>query len=529
MTSRAIIRWVVIIAMVVQLGRVLSVSSREGDTPFLSANDRSRWCTVASLVENGSFEIDSIIAIRNSAGRSTWDSIDKVQHVGSDGKLHFYSSKPPLLSVIVAGVYYVVYKLTGLALTEHPLYVARILLVCVNVVPLGIFWWLWMRSPQFEAMNVWPKLTVGAALILGTFMTTFVVTLNNHLPAAIAAGLSLILLLQVGTTAFNGGGPKRPLANFMLTGFFAGLTAAFELPALSWFVVLFALILWRLGWRGAAWYLVGATPVAGLFFMTNFWAHGDWRPAYDHRRIGELIASLPSRAQSDEAPTLEWLRQHWGHVQPPLSDSAQIVVGRFPNAWSVWDDTHSKRWIIVDEPQQTRLHESDDWYDYPGSYWRFGVPRGVDRGEKSRMVYAFHSTIGHHGIFSLTPIWLLGILGFVIVLYRPQNENVDMRVIAIAIAIVSIVCVTFYFSRPEFDRNYGGVSCCLRWVIWLSPLWLILVQIAVVSFEHNSLARAGATGLLLVSVLSSVYNWSNPWSHPWLFNFWSYLGWIHYP
>src|SRR4051812_314895 len=28
--------------------------------PFLSANDRSRWCTVRSLVEHGTYEIDAI-------------------------------------------------------------------------------------------------------------------------------------------------------------------------------------------------------------------------------------------------------------------------------------------------------------------------------------------------------------------------------------------------------------------------------------------------------------------------------------
>src|SRR6185295_17652262 len=29
--------------------------------PFLSANDRSRWMTIRSLVENGRYEIDSIV------------------------------------------------------------------------------------------------------------------------------------------------------------------------------------------------------------------------------------------------------------------------------------------------------------------------------------------------------------------------------------------------------------------------------------------------------------------------------------
>ena len=61
--------------------------------PLQSANDRSRWCTVWSLVERGTFQIDEI---RHQPG---WDSIDILRDEG-----HFYSTKPPLLTVIVAGV-----------------------------------------------------------------------------------------------------------------------------------------------------------------------------------------------------------------------------------------------------------------------------------------------------------------------------------------------------------------------------------------------------------------------------------------
>ena len=42
--------------------------------PFLSANDRSRWMTIRSLVEHGTYEIDAIV------GQPTWDTIDMVQH-----------------------------------------------------------------------------------------------------------------------------------------------------------------------------------------------------------------------------------------------------------------------------------------------------------------------------------------------------------------------------------------------------------------------------------------------------------------
>ena len=70
--------------------------------PLQSANDRSRWCTVWSLVERGTFRIDEI---RQQPG---WDSIDIIHDDG-----HFYSTKPPLLTVIVAGMTWCVTQLTG--------------------------------------------------------------------------------------------------------------------------------------------------------------------------------------------------------------------------------------------------------------------------------------------------------------------------------------------------------------------------------------------------------------------------------
>ncbi len=63
--------------------------------PFLSANDRSRWCTVRALVEDEMrvegtpFAIDKVIQERG------WDTIDMVKHDG-----HLYSSKPPLFPAL---------------------------------------------------------------------------------------------------------------------------------------------------------------------------------------------------------------------------------------------------------------------------------------------------------------------------------------------------------------------------------------------------------------------------------------------
>ena len=87
-------------------GRVLTLGDQlpANAKPFFSANDRSRWATVRALGDRGTFELDQVLA--SDDGRQ-WDSIDKVRHVGADGQLHSYSSKPPLLPVLVTGQYQV--------------------------------------------------------------------------------------------------------------------------------------------------------------------------------------------------------------------------------------------------------------------------------------------------------------------------------------------------------------------------------------------------------------------------------------
>ena len=101
---------------------------------------------------------------------------------------------------------------------------------------------------------------------------------------------------------------------------------------------------------------------------------------------------------------------------------------------------------------RSRSDPADNWYDYTyerdgrvrESYW--SNPVGVDRGEPSVAKYALHATVGHHGVFSLTPIWLLSIWG-VVLLWRGRR----FRELALMIAVLSLVCLTFYILRPA-DR-----------------------------------------------------------------------------
>ena len=84
-STRWIVRLIILLAAVIQLARILQVQSSTGEVPFLSANDRSRWCTIASLSVRNSYEIDDLLEIKDpKTKRRVWYTIDLVQHPGAD-------------------------------------------------------------------------------------------------------------------------------------------------------------------------------------------------------------------------------------------------------------------------------------------------------------------------------------------------------------------------------------------------------------------------------------------------------------
>ena len=176
---------------------------------------------------------------------------------------------------------------------------------------------------------------------------------------------------------------------------------------------------------------------------------------------------------------------------------------------------------------RSQIDPTDNWYDYTyvrdgkprDSYWR--NPQGIDRGEPSLARYALHATIGHHGIFSLTPIWLLSVWG--VALFCAERQAT--RNLAVMIATLSLVCLAFYLSRPQVDRNYGGMTSGFRWMFWFAPLWLVALLPAADRLAASRMGRGAALVLLALSVMSASYPTWNPWTHPWLWDFMSYLGW----
>ncbi len=518
---------IMLLGLTVQLVRIAQVQSPTGETPFHSANDKSRWCTIAALAIEGTYEIDKLLEIRQPPkNRRTWYTIDLVRHRGDDGELHYYSSKPPLLPTLYAGVYLGIRAATGATLMKQTFFVARILLIIVNLIPLLLLWGILARKAIREhETNTWAIVVLATFIAFGTFLSTFSNTLNNHLPAAVAAGVSLWCLDQI----IQGG--KRNWYWFALCGLSTSFTAANEMPALAWLVMVGGLLLRVDPRRTLLAYAPALLPVAIAFFVTNYIAHGVWRPAYTHRDLGAKLFELTVEAgTTPSALPVDTLLAACRDKQLNFSPDSIIRPARRSDVYELWDETSQQRLgIRLDQPTKIGVYEWDDWYDYPGSYWVGGRKKGVDLGEPSKLTYAFHCLIGHHGIFSLTPFWFVAIYGAFVCCRRINSLTfVDSQsLMVVAILVTSLVCTGFYLARPLEDRNYGGVCSGLRWVFWMTPLWFWLASQGLKPVKHFFVKRCIECALL-VSVFSATYPWSNPWTAPWLMQLWQHWGWINY-
>lgn len=440
--DRRQLRWVVYVLLIAlslghMAGRILAVNSvdrvaresylrSKGRTdfqdqrPFLSANDRSRWATVRALVEQGTYAIDDIIE------EPTWDTIDKVYHDG-----HYYSSKPPLLATILAGEYWVLHKLTGKTLGTHPWELGRILLLINQLIPMGLFFlvlaWLVERYGSGDV----DRITVMATATFATFLSTFVIVLNNHLYAAIGVLVAIFCGLRVWVDG------ERKAKYLLGAGFFAAFAAANDLPALSFMGLLGFGLLIRAPKQTLLFGVLGALLVAIPFFATNYLAHDTFKVPYAH----------------------------------------------------------------------------EQWYDYPKSYWN--DPQGIDVGEPEQAAYAFHVLIGHHGILSLTPMWVLSLLGIALVAFRRESP---LRALAWLTLVLMIVVLAFYLTRDQEQRNYGGMTSGFRWMFWFIPLWLTLLLPSVHWLSRSRWGIGLIAVLLAFSTLSVSYPTWNPWTQPWIYD-----------
>ncbi|MCS7166873.1 MAG: hypothetical protein RMI91_09070 [Gemmatales bacterium] len=169
------------------------------------------------------------------------------------------------------------------------------------------------------------------------------------------------------------------------------------------------------------------------------------------------------------------------------------------------------------------------WYEYPGSYW--AVRRGIDAAREPVWLYMVHLLVGHHGIFSLSPVFLLSLVSIVCPKISNPGSPSSYKVLLIGTGVVSLIVFLFYTVYVYYalkTSNYGGWTSGPRWFFWLIPLWLLSMLPAADWLAATRTRRFLGYILLAWSAVSVAHPAWNPWRHPWLYNWMEALGWIRY-
>jgi len=391
---------------------------------ILSVNDGSRWDTVWSLVERGTYIIDE----------APWQTIDKVKREG-----HFYSSKPALLPTIVAGEYWLVKKAFGWKLPERADSVVHLTLFLINILPLCLMVWLYAGFLDRYVADYWWRAFWLVAAAFGTYLTSYTITFNNHSIAAASAFFALWAVWQI-VQRWGGAGEVGEAErgecwwHYALAGFFSAFCVCNEQPSGLFALALFGYLLSRRPKATLLWFVPAAAVPTVAFFVTQYLSTGGFLPVY--------------------------------------------------------------------------LYRHTELYHYEGSYWN--EPKGIDAISEPKHIYLFHMLFGHHGVFSLTPLFLFSLVS-VILYFRGYIR--ELGLLHWLAAVLTVLIAAFYVKTTN---NYGGMCNGFRWMFWLIPLWLLVAPLGVKQYGDDRGARFLALVCLAVSVVSMAYAFRQPWSRPWL-------------
>ena len=449
---------------------------RPDPTPMFSSNDRSRWATVRALVDDGTYVI---------------------------GRRHYPDPHDPQRYVDSGIITEPAYRSLDIVLNPdtHAFYSSKPPLFATLVA--GEYWLLkclfgwdivrdrWLVVPTILlTVNVLPW---GVFLLL---LHRYLITRDDQLARGdrLTAGLFTMAVAALGT--------------FLLT--FAG-TLNNHLPAA--YCVLFALYPVLIAMRQQR-----SMRIAEYF--SSGWFAG-WAFTFELPALAFLVAlGLPLLRQHPRATLLGFL------PATLLPISAYFVVN----------------YIALGMLAPPYSQFGGAWYNFAGSHWaKWGTAaaKGIDFNQEPTLIYAFHLLFGHHGWFSLTPVWLVALVGLC---RQSSGALADLRrlirrqspppgwtpaLLALMILGVSLIVFVFYLTRTQ-SYNYGGFTSGPRWLFWLIPLWLLGLPQAAQSLATSRWGRSVLGLTLAISVFSVMYPATNPWRHPWLLNLLEFCDVLHY-
>jgi hypothetical protein len=259
---------------------VVAVASAQ---PFAGGwNDGSRLAAVESLVDHGTHAIDaSIFLLPYPDSPFAPYAANDLRTTGTQDKLiidgHFYSDKPPVVSVVMAKIYF------GLRCFGLPKAADR---------PDWFCWWMTLATSGMAfVVAVWAMFSIGLELglaakaafawvsvfAIATVAPTYAWHVNNHILLLAVVAVLLLELLRIGNQRDSIGVTNLRL---MWIGTLAGLAYNLDLAAGPVLVLgLLVVVLWRMRneWAVGA-VVAGMLPWIVAHHSLNYALGGVWQP-----------------------------------------------------------------------------------------------------------------------------------------------------------------------------------------------------------------------------------------------------------
>jgi hypothetical protein len=278
-----------------------------GARPYASSwNDGSRLASVETLVDRHTWVIDDSIFVKvplrdelnpySLELPSAGGTMDKMLIGG-----HFYSDKPPVLALYLAGVYWVAQKLTGLTAADDP----HVFVYMLTVMSAGLAYVVGVLCIWFLALRI--GLSANTAFLitlsfgLATIAPVYSREVNNHImQLGVVAGIFLLVNSKQKYTA--------------VLGLLVGMAYTLDLgigPVLVLSTLIYVCIKWS-NLTSPAVCALGMLPFMALHHWLNYRIGGTFGPANANTQFFDY----PGSAFSAENMTGVWAHDSvWGVIQ----------------------------------------------------------------------------------------------------------------------------------------------------------------------------------------------------------------------
>lgn len=260
-------------------------------------NERSRMATIESLVERGTFIIDDSSFIEGCA--------DKIKVNG-----HFYSEKPPVLSILGAGIYWIVKSMFGLNVNES-LIIPYLIVFFLVVIPYSLLLVYFYKALYLVNLKEKYRLLLTFGLGVATSILPRTIVFLNHVLALALVFISFYVLLRLKLLK-----KEDPAKGLFLTGILVGSATIIDYTC-GVFIILYILYMILMPKLRNKYFLflIGIIIPLGIHFIINYTIFGTFRPAY------YIIGAY-------EYPNSPWPIFFWSNINGnPLIDIFNLFWG----------------------------------------------------------------------------------------------------------------------------------------------------------------------------------------------------------